>query len=133
MYARSGWHNYFVALILQGRGLRILEALSATGLRSIRYALEIPRAASIVANDLSPDAFEAMKKNIEHNGVADRVTPSCQEARWVCPTSWDGVWGMEGMKGRGGGGGGGQPHWYEGGETSLTGSTLVRGARGGKV
>ena len=71
----------FVLFMLQGRGLRILEALAATGLRSIRYALEIPRAASIVANDISPDAFEAMKRNIEQNNVVDKVIPSCQDAR----------------------------------------------------
>ncbi|KDR81650.1 hypothetical protein GALMADRAFT_89844 [Galerina marginata CBS 339.88] len=46
----------------------ILEALSATGLRSIRYAKEIPLAKCVIANDLSPGAVEAMKRNIAING-----------------------------------------------------------------
>lgn len=61
-------------------GLRILEALAASGLRSIRYGLEIPKAASVVANDISPEAFEAMKRNIAHNSVGDKVFPSCEDA-----------------------------------------------------
>ncbi|TFY64033.1 hypothetical protein EVJ58_g2891 [Rhodofomes roseus] len=47
----------------------ILEALSATGLRSIRYAKEIPLV-KYAANDLSPSAVEAMKRNVELNGLA---------------------------------------------------------------
>ena len=70
-------------MLLQGSGLHILEALAASGLRSIRYGLEIPKVASIVANDISPEAFEAMKKNVEHNSVGDKVIPSCQDARCV--------------------------------------------------
>ncbi|PPQ98817.1 hypothetical protein CVT24_003371 [Panaeolus cyanescens] len=48
----------------------ILEALSATGLRSIRYAKEIPLVKYVIANDLSPAAVEAMKRNVEINGLA---------------------------------------------------------------
>ncbi|CAA7271664.1 unnamed protein product [Cyclocybe aegerita] len=47
----------------------ILEALSATGLRSIRYAKEIPLVKYIIANDLSPAAVEVMKRNIRLNGL----------------------------------------------------------------
>ena len=62
-------------------GLKILEALAASGLRSIRYALEIPRVGTVVANDLSKDAYHSMCKNIEHNQVGRVVTPSWKEAR----------------------------------------------------
>ncbi|EPT06176.1 hypothetical protein FOMPIDRAFT_133734 [Fomitopsis schrenkii] len=48
----------------------ILEALSATGLRSIRYAKEIPLVKYVIANDLSPSAVAAMKRNVEINGLA---------------------------------------------------------------
>ncbi|PKI84898.1 methylamine--glutamate N-methyltransferase [Malassezia vespertilionis] len=44
-----------------------LEALSATGLRSIRYAKEIPLLGSIVANDLSKTAVDAMRRNLALN------------------------------------------------------------------
>ncbi|KAJ7582668.1 tRNA methyltransferase [Mycena floridula] len=47
----------------------ILEALSATGLRSIRYATEIPLVKYVIANDLSSLATAAMKRNIELNGL----------------------------------------------------------------
>lgn len=50
-------------------GLVILEALSATGLRSIRYAKEIPGVKRIIANDLSPSAVTAIQKNLKHNQV----------------------------------------------------------------
>ncbi|KAG8934062.1 RNA methyltransferase tRNA(m5U54)methyltransferase [Tulasnella sp. 418] len=48
----------------------LLEALSATGLRAIRYAKEIPLLKYVIANDLSPAAIAAMKRNVEINGLA---------------------------------------------------------------
>ncbi|WWC70346.1 N2,N2-dimethylguanosine tRNA methyltransferase [Kwoniella pini CBS 10737] len=56
--------------------INILEALAATGLRSIRYAKEIPNVKFVLANDLSPSACEAMRRNVEFNGVGeDSLTP----------------------------------------------------------
>ncbi|KAJ3896452.1 N2 N2-dimethylguanosine tRNA methyltransferase [Lentinula edodes] len=49
--------------------ITILEALSATGLRSIRYAKEIPLVKYVLANDLSSTAVAAMKRNVELNGL----------------------------------------------------------------
>jgi tRNA (guanine26-N2/guanine27-N2)-dimethyltransferase len=49
--------------------LRVLEALSATGLRSVRYAKEIPGLGEIVANDLEAAAVEAIQRNVRFNGV----------------------------------------------------------------
>ena len=46
---------------------KALEALAATGLRSIRYAKEIPLLRSIVANDLSHGAVQAMERNLALN------------------------------------------------------------------
>ncbi|XP_055837196.1 tRNA (guanine(26)-N(2))-dimethyltransferase [Episyrphus balteatus] len=57
-------------------GMRILEALSATGLRSIRYAKEIAGVREIIANDLSQKAVESIKENIKHNNVEHLITPS---------------------------------------------------------
>ena len=50
-------------------GLNILEALSATGLRSVRYMKEIDHIKTLVANDIDPTATELMKKNFEFNGI----------------------------------------------------------------
>ncbi|CAE6354738.1 unnamed protein product [Rhizoctonia solani] len=47
----------------------ILEALSATGLRAIRYAHEIPLVKYVIANDILPAATEAMRRNVELNGL----------------------------------------------------------------
>ena len=63
--------------------LRILEALAASGLRSIRYALEVPAVAHVVANDYSTEAYENMCRNIRHNSVEGKVLPSCKDARYI--------------------------------------------------
>jgi tRNA (guanine26-N2/guanine27-N2)-dimethyltransferase len=46
---------------------KILDALSATGLRALRYAAEIPFVTSVTSNDLLADAVESIKINVEHN------------------------------------------------------------------
>ncbi|TFK42549.1 tRNA methyltransferase [Crucibulum laeve] len=51
----------------------LLEALSATGLRSIRYAKEIPLVKYVIANDLSSAAVEAMQRNVQINGLGDNA------------------------------------------------------------
>ncbi|KAJ3744718.1 N2 N2-dimethylguanosine tRNA methyltransferase [Lentinula detonsa] len=56
--------------------ITILEALSATGLRSIRYVL---------ANDLSPTAVIAMKRNVELNGFGPEKEEEEESARKVNP------------------------------------------------
>jgi tRNA (guanine26-N2/guanine27-N2)-dimethyltransferase len=60
--------------------IRILEALSATGLRSIRYAKEIPGVDEIIANDLSSAAVEMIKRNVVLNEVEKLVTPNKADA-----------------------------------------------------
>ncbi|XP_053612073.1 tRNA (guanine(26)-N(2))-dimethyltransferase isoform X2 [Plodia interpunctella] len=58
----------------------ILEALSATGLRSIRYAKEVPNVTKIVANDLSKSAVETIQANIVNNKVEHLVETSHDDA-----------------------------------------------------
>lgn len=62
--------------------LRILEALSATGLRAVRYAAEVPNVVRVLANDLDPAAVQTIARNIAHNGdsVASIVKPNCGDA-----------------------------------------------------
>lgn len=59
---------------------RILDALSATGLRALRYAQEIPFATSIVGNDMDPKAVESMGMNIKHNRLESRITANIGNA-----------------------------------------------------
>ncbi len=61
-------------------GLRILEGLAASGLRSVRFALEIPGVKEIIANDFDQTAVEFIKKNVTHNKVENLVVPSCDDA-----------------------------------------------------
>lgn len=59
---------------------RILDALSATGLRAIRYAKEIPWVTSVTANDLSSEATRSIRTNVEHNDVGKKVEITCGNA-----------------------------------------------------
>ncbi|KAL3469375.1 putative N2,N2-dimethylguanosine tRNA methyltransferase [Aspergillus californicus] len=59
----------------------ILDALSASGLRALRYASEIPFVTRVVANDLSSSAIQSMKLNIEYNGLEKLIQPNLGDAR----------------------------------------------------
>ena len=52
---------------------RILDALSATGLRALRYAKEVPAVTLITANDISSEATDSIKANVEHNRLSKKV------------------------------------------------------------
>lgn len=62
-------------------GLRVLEALSASGLRSVRYAREVPGLDHVVCNDLDPAAVASISTNVAFNGIAPgRIQPSQADA-----------------------------------------------------
>ncbi len=63
-------------------GMKILEALSASGLRSIRYAQEIEGIKYIICNDIELAAVESIKRNVEYNGIDTKnfVIPSHADA-----------------------------------------------------
>lgn len=63
------------------KGISILEAMAASGLRAIRYAKEIPGVGQVIANDMDKDAVQAIKRNIEFNNVSDTVTVNHGDAR----------------------------------------------------
>lgn len=52
---------------------RVLDALSATGLRALRYAKEIPAVTSVTANDLSVSATDAIKVNVGYNDLSGKI------------------------------------------------------------
>ncbi|XP_029774880.1 tRNA (guanine(26)-N(2))-dimethyltransferase isoform X3 [Suricata suricatta] len=62
-------------------GLRVLEGLAASGLRSIRFAREVPGLRCVVANDASARAVDLMCRNVQLNGVAHLVHPRQADAR----------------------------------------------------
>lgn len=58
-----------------GKGIRILEALAASGLRSLRFFKEMSPSLlhSITINDLDPAAVDLAKENIEFNNLSDSL------------------------------------------------------------
>lgn len=61
-------------------GIRILEGLAASGLRSVRFALEIPGVKEVVANDFDSVAYDFIKQNAQVNNVNNIVFPSFMDA-----------------------------------------------------
>ncbi|KAJ2693357.1 RNA methyltransferase tRNA(m5U54)methyltransferase, partial [Coemansia spiralis] len=51
----------------------VLEALAASGLRSVRYAKEIEGIDHIVANDMLEDAVESIRRNTHFNDVSPQL------------------------------------------------------------
>lgn len=70
----------FLAIYFGGKKIRACDALAGTGVRSIRIAVETDVAGEIVANDLSRNAYELIKVNIELNNVGDIVKASNLDA-----------------------------------------------------
>jgi tRNA (guanine26-N2/guanine27-N2)-dimethyltransferase len=56
-----------------GPQFSILDALSATGLRALRYAHEIPFVTRVLANDLSQDAAKSIRRNIVFNNLVGKI------------------------------------------------------------
>lgn len=52
-------------------GITVLDALAATGLRSVRYLKEIPGVSHVTINDISPAATAAAVLNCQENGISD--------------------------------------------------------------
>lgn len=67
----------------RAKGITVLEALAATGLRSIRYFNEIPEVRSIICNDMSEDAVQSIRRNVEFCGIdpATQVIPNHGDAK----------------------------------------------------
>ncbi|KAJ3010740.1 UNVERIFIED_CONTAM: tRNA methyltransferase 1 [Siphonaria sp. JEL0065] len=63
--------------------INVLEALSATGLRAIRYAKECANVSHILANDFDASAAAAIRKNAEFNNVLGKVIPNEGDANMV--------------------------------------------------
>jgi len=62
-------------------GIQILEALSATGLRSIRYFRELSGVRSIIVNDMDAEAVRSIEHNIALNGLTTaQLIPSHSDA-----------------------------------------------------
>ncbi|CAD2104100.1 N2,N2-dimethylguanosine tRNA methyltransferase, putative [Plasmodium vinckei lentum] len=67
------------------RGFNIIELLSASGIRSIRYAKELKETINhIVANDIDKYACKQIKRNFKRNNIdKDKYTILCNDANVV--------------------------------------------------
>lgn len=74
--------SVYQGLVKRPQGLSIAECLSATGLRSIRYGLEIDGVSKIVANDIDPSATQIICKNVHNNGLDGKVQVNTQDAKY---------------------------------------------------
>lgn len=62
-------------------GIRVLEALAATGLRSVRYFKEVAGISEIIVNDFDAVAVDSIRQNVKDNGLdSARVRPSHADA-----------------------------------------------------
>ena len=59
---------------------RILDALSATGLRALRYASELPQVTSVTANDVSPSAIKTIALNTRFNKLESKIIITMADA-----------------------------------------------------
>lgn len=66
-----------ISILKQFQPMRILDALAATGVRSIRILKET-RHRDVVANDISKDAYTLMKRNFRLNKVKPEL--HCEDA-----------------------------------------------------
>lgn len=55
------------------RSLTIMLPLEATGVRGIRLQLEVPNIQKIIMNDVSPEAYALMQRNVEINQLSDYI------------------------------------------------------------
>ncbi|KAL0239304.1 hypothetical protein PCE1_004991 [Barthelona sp. PCE] len=62
-------------------GVRVLEGLSATGLRSVRFAKEIDGIEEIVVNDIESEAFKSIEHLKKLNNLGDVFTPCLNDVR----------------------------------------------------
>lgn len=61
---------------------RILDALSATGLRALRYSKEIEQVTLVVATDISAAAVEKIKLHTQHNNLRGKVHAIAGDAKF---------------------------------------------------
>lgn len=72
----------------EGDFIKILEALSATGLRALRYGHEVPKVKKVIANDMLSEAVKSIEKNISYNSLNGKVILNIGDAiKYMASTS----------------------------------------------
>ncbi len=66
--------------IPSSRDTVVLDALAGTGVRAIRYCIEVPGTALCIANDVDRKAAELIRENAAINNIQDKVKVFCEDA-----------------------------------------------------
>jgi tRNA (guanine26-N2/guanine27-N2)-dimethyltransferase len=64
---------FTISHFLKDRRLQLCDPMAGSGVRAVRYALETPNVASVVAADRQPDAAELARETVRLNKVEDKV------------------------------------------------------------
>jgi len=57
----------------KGKQVRVCDAMTGSGVRAVRYVLESPNVASVVAADRDPEAVKVAQRTIQLNGLDGKV------------------------------------------------------------
>ena len=68
--------------------IKVVEPLSATGVRGIRFALEVDAVARVYLNDLNPLAYKLILANAKINGVSSKVIVGNEDANLFMLKYW---------------------------------------------
>ncbi len=66
--------------LLDLRDAAVLDALAGTGVRALRYCVEVPGVAKCFANDIDRRAYELIVRNVALNGLEGRVVALNEDA-----------------------------------------------------
>lgn len=80
------WNRAKKAKRIVKHDFKLLDALSASGLRCIRYEKELRnkhKIAKYVSNDYSEAAVQMIERNVKHNGLSDRIEITNKDATLV--------------------------------------------------
>jgi tRNA (guanine26-N2/guanine27-N2)-dimethyltransferase len=66
-----------------GHGISICEPLTGSGLRGIRYAVEVRGVSEAVLSDINEQAFRLASHNVQMNGLAERIKVTRKDANLV--------------------------------------------------
>lgn len=80
---KEGNSHYLVPGVKHEMGVRIFEGLAASGLRSVRFGLEVPGVKEVIANDFDENAVGFIERNIASSKLGGLVKSSCGDASMV--------------------------------------------------
>ncbi len=75
--------SILIAASLGFKDATVLDALSGTGVRALRYCLEVPDVVKCYANDVDSQAYELIVRNISHNNLESKVIALNEDANIV--------------------------------------------------